>query len=144
MADNVDNIDSESKSVPEVKPAGEGRPVSSARPSGDSRREGGDGRDSRPGRGPHSNRPRGGGGGGGGGRRFFRRRKVDFFSVNKIDHIDYKDVRLLKQFIGERGKILPRRHTGLSAQHQRSLKRAIKRARNIALLPFAGETDHLG
>ena len=76
---------------------------------------------------------------GGGGRRFFRRKKVDYFSVNKIDDINYKDVDKLKQFIGDRGKILPRRRTGLSAYHQRLLKRAIKRARNIALLPFAGE-----
>lgn len=83
---------------------------------------------------------RGGGGGGGrGGRRFYRRKKVDYFSVNKIDVIDYKNVDSLRNFIGERGKILPRRHTGLSAEHQRQLKRAIKRARNIALLPFAGE-----
>ena len=74
-------------------------------------------------------------------RRFFRRRKVDFFSVNKIDDINYKDVKTLKQFVGDRGKILPRRHTGLSALHQRMLRRAIKRARNIALLPFAGEVD---
>lgn len=80
-----------------------------------------------------------GGGGGGGRRRFFRRKKVDYFSVNKIDDINYKDVDTLKQFIGDGGKILPRRHTGLSALHQRQLKRAIKRARNIALLPFAGE-----
>lgn len=78
-------------------------------------------------------------GGGGGGRRFFRRKKVDFFSVNKIDTIDYKDEKTLRQFIGDRGKILPRRHTGLSAMHQRELKTAIKRARNIALLPFAGD-----
>ena len=85
--------------------------------------------------------PRGGGGGGGGrgGRRFFRRKKVDFFSVNRIDVIDYKDVDTLRNFVGERGKILPRRHTGLSAQHQRQLKQAIKRARNIALLPFAAD-----
>lgn len=82
---------------------------------------------------------RGGGGGPGGRRRYFRRRKVDYFAVNKIDHIDYKDVDVLRQFIGDRGKILPRRHTGLSAPHQRMLRRAIKRARNIALLPFAGE-----
>lgn len=74
-------------------------------------------------------------------RRFFRRRKVDFFSVNKIDDIDYKDVKTLKQFVGDRGKILPRRHTGLSALHQRMLRRAIKRARNIALLPFTGDID---
>ena len=73
-----------------------------------------------------------------GGKRFFRRRKVDYFSVNRIDHIDYKDVETLKQFVGDRGKINPRRHTGLSAKHQRQLRRAIKRARNLALLPFVG------
>lgn len=91
-------------------------------------------------------RPRGGGGGAGGaggpggagGRRFYRRKKVDYFSVNKVDHISYKDVDTLRQFLGDGGKILPRRHTGLSAQNQRLLKRAIKRARNIALLPFGG------
>jgi small subunit ribosomal protein S18 len=77
----------------------------------------------------------------GGGKRFFRRRKVDYFSVNKIDHIEYKDVDTLKQFVGDRGKINPRRHTGLSAKHQRELRRAIKRARNIALLPFAGVVE---
>jgi small subunit ribosomal protein S18 len=78
-------------------------------------------------------------GGDRGGRRFYRRKKVDFFSVNKIDIIDYKDAETLKQFLGDGAKIPPRRHTGLSAHHQRMLKRAIKRARNIALLPFAGE-----
>ncbi len=72
------------------------------------------------------------------GRRYFRRRKVDYFSVNRIDLIDYKDVDMLKQFLGDRGKINPRRHTGLSSKHQRQLRRAIKRARNLALLPFAG------
>ena len=82
--------------------------------------------------------PRREGRGGGGGRRFFRRKKVDYFSVNKIDDINYKDVDTLRQFVGDGGKILPRRHTGLSAHHQRLLKRAIKRARNIALLPFGG------
>ena len=76
-------------------------------------------------------------------RRFMRRKKVDYFSVHKIDHIDYKDVDVLKQFIGDRGKILPRRHTGLGALHQRKLRLAIKRARNIALLPFAGEAGRL-
>lgn len=80
----------------------------------------------------------------GGGRRFFRRRKVDYFSVNKIDDINYKDADTLRQFIGDRGKILPRGHTGLSARHQRLLKRAIKRARNIALLPFAGPAKPAG
>jgi small subunit ribosomal protein S18 len=54
-----------------------------------------------------------------------------------MDHIDYKDVKLIGQFIGDRGKILPRRATGVCAPHQRQLKVAIKRARNIALLPFA-------
>lgn len=81
------------------------------------------------------------GGGGPGGRRFYRRKKVDFFSVNKIDQISYRDADMLRQFLGDGGKILPRRHTGLSAQNQRLLKRAIKRARNIALLPFGG-TDN--
>ena len=76
-----------------------------------------------------------------GGKRFYRRRKVDYFSVNRIDLIDYKDVNTLKQFVGDRGKINPRRHTGLSARHQRELRRAIKRARNLALLPFAGNVD---
>ena len=83
-------------------------------------------------------RGRGGSGGPGGGRRFYRRKKVDYFSVNKIDHISYRDADMLRQFLGDGGKILPRRHTGLSAQNQRLLKRAIKRARNIALLPFGG------
>lgn len=92
-----------------------------------------------PSRGPGGRGPGGRGGPRGqGGRRYFRRRKVDYFSVNKIDDINYKDADTLRQFIGDRGKILPRGHTGLSARHQRLLKRAIKRARNIALLPFAG------
>ncbi len=84
--------------------------------------------------------PRRGGGGarreGGGGRRFFRRRKVCKFCTEKIDHIDYKDVKVIGQFISERGKILPRRVTGVCTPHQRGLKVAVKRARNIALLPF--------
>jgi small subunit ribosomal protein S18 len=97
-------------------------------------------RSDRPERSDRDRGPRGGGGGGGrGGRRFFRRKKVDYFSVNRIDVIDYKDIDTLRNFVGDRGKILPRRHTGLSAQHQRQLKRAIKRARNIALLPFAAD-----
>ena len=92
---------------------------------------------------PRRDRDRGGSDGRGrsGGKRFFRRRKVDYFSVNRIDHIDYKDVDTLKQFVGDRGKINPRRHTGLSAKHQRELRRAIKRARNLALLPFAGVVE---
>ncbi|HET7627699.1 MAG TPA: 30S ribosomal protein S18 [Bacillales bacterium] len=65
-----------------------------------------------------------------------RRRKVCYFTVNKIKYIDYKDVDLLKRFISERGKILPRRVTGTSAKYQRPLTRAIKRARQMALLPY--------
>ena len=69
-----------------------------------------------------------------------RRRKVCFFTANGITHIDYKDVDLLKKFISERGKILPRRVTGTSAKYQRKLTVAIKRSRQMALLPFvAGE-----
>jgi len=83
--------------------------------------------------------PRGerGPGGRDGGRKFFRRKKVCKFCVEKIDDINYKDVRLLGQFVAERGKIVPRRLTGVCTPHQRRLTMAIKRARNIALLPFA-------
>ena len=72
-----------------------------------------------------------------GGRKFFRRRKVCKFCVEKIDGINYKDFRLLSQFINERGKITPRRITGVCTPHQHRLTAAIKQARNIALLPFA-------
>lgn len=69
-----------------------------------------------------------------------KRRKVCYFTANGITHIDYKDVDLLKKFISERGKILPRRVTGTHAKWQRKLTVAIKRARQMALLPFvAGE-----
>jgi small subunit ribosomal protein S18 len=68
-----------------------------------------------------------------------KRRKVCFFTVNKITHIDYKDIDLLKKFISERGKILPRRVTGTSAKYQRMLTTAIKRSRQIALLPYTTE-----
>ena len=77
------------------------------------------------------------GGGPGGPRKYFRRKKVCKFCVEKIDLINYKDVRLLQQFVAERGKIVPRRLTGVCTPHQRRLTRAIKQARNIALLPFA-------
>lgn len=66
-----------------------------------------------------------------------RRRKVCYFTVNNITYIDYKDVDLLKRFISERGKILPRRVTGTCAKYQRQLTRAIKRARQMALLPYS-------
>lgn len=65
-----------------------------------------------------------------------KRRKADPFAGDKINQIDYKDVVLLKKYISERGKILPRRVTGTSAKAQRKLTLAIKRARNIALLPY--------
>ena len=77
--------------------------------------------------------------GGGGKRQYARRRKVCKFCVEKIDYIDYKEVRLLTHFIPERGKILPSRISGVCSPHQRLLMSAIKRARNIALLPFASE-----
>ena len=79
-------------------------------------------------------RPRGGPGGRG---KFFRRKKVCKFCTEKIDAIPYRDVRLLQGFVAERGKIVPRRLTGVCTTHQRRLTRAIKQARNIALLPFA-------
>lgn len=65
-----------------------------------------------------------------------RRPKVCHFCVEKIDHVDYKDIDKLKKYVTERGKIVPRRVTGACAKHQRQLTRAIKRARIIALLPF--------
>ena len=68
-----------------------------------------------------------------------KRKKVDPFAGDKINTIDYKDVALLKKYISERGKILPRRVTGTSAKAQRKLTLAIKRARAIALLPFTAE-----
>ena len=96
----------------------------------------------------HSSGPRSGGrsaggpggrpsGGPGGRGKFFRRKKVCKFCTEKIDAIPYRDVRLLQGFVAERGKIVPRRLTGVCTTHQRRLTRAIKQARNIALLPFA-------
>ncbi|MBM3570681.1 MAG: 30S ribosomal protein S18 [Alphaproteobacteria bacterium] len=82
-------------------------------------------------------RGEGAGGAGGGGRRpFFRRRKSCPFSGPNAPKIDYKDVRLLSRFISERGKIVPSRITAVSAKKQRELAQAIKRARNLALLPY--------
>lgn len=81
-----------------------------------------DGKDAKGGR-------RGGGG-------FFRRRRVCKFCVDKIDYINYKDVKMLAGFIPERGKIQPRRISGVCALHQRGLQTAIKRARQLALIPY--------
>src|SRR5580704_9644070 len=110
---------------------------------GGGRREGG------PGGGGGGRREGGGPGGPGGGpggprrgkRQYFRKKKVCKFCVEKMDLIDYKRADILSQFVQERGKILPRRMTGVCSRHQRWLGVAIKRARNIALLPFAGSAS---
>ncbi|MFZ0910920.1 MAG: 30S ribosomal protein S18, partial [Candidatus Acidiferrales bacterium] len=83
----------------------------------------------RPGAGPHKR----------GKRNYVRKKKVCRFCVDRVDYIDYKKADILAPFIQERGKILPRRMTGTCARHQRWLTVAIKRAQNIALLPFAAE-----
>lgn len=67
------------------------------------------------------------------------RKKVCVFCVDKVDHIDYKDTAKLRRYITERGKIVPRRISGNCAKHQRQLTIAVKRARQIALLPFVAE-----
>ncbi len=69
-------------------------------------------------------------------KQYYRRRKVCKFCVEKIDSINYKDVKLISQFIPERAKILPRRISGVCTPHQRQLSDAIKKARSIALLPY--------
>ena len=94
--------------------------------------------------GPGGPRPSGPGGRPGGPakrgkRNFVRKKKVCRFCVDKSDYIDYKRSEILAPFLQERGKILPRRMTGTCARHQRWLTVAIKRAQNIALLPFAAE-----
>ena len=75
----------------------------------------------------------------GGKRYFFRRRKVCKFCADRIDYVDYKDIKLISQFVPERGKILPRRMFGTCAEHQRKLTEAVNRARHIALLPYAAD-----
>ncbi len=72
-------------------------------------------------------------------RAFARRRKVCKFCAEKIDYIDYKDPKLLLPFVPERGKIQPRRISGTCASHQRKLARAIKRARQLALIPYVAD-----
>jgi small subunit ribosomal protein S18 len=95
-------------------------------------------REERGGRGRGGDKKDGKGGGGADGPRrgFFRRRRVCKFCAEKIDYINYKDVRLLAPFLPERGKIQPRRISGTCALHQRKLQVAIKRARQLALIPY--------
>lgn len=123
-------------------PAVEGAPAREARPSGGPGGGGGGRREGGPGGGRREGGHGGPGGGPGGPRRgkrqYFRKKKVCKFCVEKMDMIDYKRADILSQFVQERGKILPRRMTGVCSRHQRWLGVAIKRARNIALLPFAG------
>jgi len=124
----------EQNQVP-AAPAAPQAPAPAPRPEGGHagpRREGG------PGGGRREGGPGGPGGRPRGKRQFFRKKKVCKFCVEKMDLIDYKRADILSQFVQERGKILPRRMTGVCARHQRWLGVAIKRARNIALLPFAG------
>ena len=120
----------------ESKPV-EHRPAEQHRPAGDRPRGEGRGPD---GRGGESRGPREGGREGGkrGRRGFYRKKKVCRFCVDRVDFIDYKKPEQLTTFIQERGKIVPRRITGTCARHQRWLAEAIKRARNIALMPFGG------
>jgi small subunit ribosomal protein S18 len=123
----------------ETKASGASAEGSSSAPRSEGRserpeRSGGD-------RGPRGPRPGGPGGPREGGRKYFRRKKVCKFCVEKIEAVNYKDVRLLAQFVAESGKITPRRLTGVCTPHQRRLSRAIKQARNIALLPFAGRAQ---
>ena len=72
-------------------------------------------------------------------KQYYRRKKVCKFCVERIDSINYKDVKLLSQFVPELAKIMPRRLSGVCSPHQRQLRDAIKQARSIALLPFATE-----
>ena len=67
------------------------------------------------------------------------RRKVWAFCANKVEHIDYKDVNRLRKFTTERGKIMPRRMSGVCAKHQRELAVAIKRSRQVALMPYVAD-----
>ena len=102
-------------------------------PGGPPARFGGGGRPGGPG-GP-GGRPRG---------RFVRRRKVCAFCVEKVTHIDYKEIDKIRRFVSERAKIEPRRRTGVCAKHQRALRTAIQRARQIALVPFVAYHAYSG
>ena len=69
-----------------------------------------------------------------------RRRKICRFCENRVEYIDFKDERLLRRFMTERGKIVPRRISGNCARHQRKLTQAIKRSRHLAIMPFVSES----
>ncbi len=128
-------------------PSGPRPPYSGPRPGGGGGGYGGGG-------GGGGYRPGGGGGSGGprgarpapgrggpprrGGERYIPRRKVCAFCVDKVEHIDYKDVARLRKFLSDRAKIEPRRKTGTCARHQRAVSIALKRARHMALLPYVG------
>jgi small subunit ribosomal protein S18 len=119
-----------------------GAPHSGGGPGGGGGRSGGGPGGGRPGGGGPGGGGPGGGGPGGpkrGKRQYVRKKKVCRFCVDRVDFIDYKKADVLMSFIQERGKILPRRMTGTCARHQRWLGVAIKRAQNIALLPFSAE-----
>ncbi|HTZ48615.1 MAG TPA: 30S ribosomal protein S18 [Verrucomicrobiae bacterium] len=152
MAEEQKQAQAPAVPAPAPREGGESGPSSPRREGGEGgpsgpRREGGHGpggrREGGPGGGRREGGPGGGGPGGPGGprrgkRQYFRKKKVCKFCVEKMDFIDYKRADILSQFVQERGKILPRRMTGVCSRHQRWLGVAIKRARNIALLPFAG------
>jgi small subunit ribosomal protein S18 len=72
-------------------------------------------------------------------RRFKPRKKICSFCADKVDHVDYKDINKLKKYVTDRGKILPRRISGNCSKHQREVTTAIKRARQVALLPYSAE-----
>ncbi len=126
MADESNNAAPEQSNAPAASSTPSTYTPRTPRPAGGPGGQGGPG-------GP----PRTGGPGGPGGRKFFRRKKVCKFCTEKIDAISYRDVRLLQGFVAERGKIVPRRLTGVCTRHQRRLSLAIKQSRNIALLAFA-------
>jgi len=81
--------------------------------------------------------------GGGGGRRFGARRRGCAFCIDKVEHADYKDVSMLRRYVTDRGKLEPRRKVGTCAKHQRSVALAVKRARQVALLPYTSEHDRI-
>ncbi|MBN9388270.1 MAG: 30S ribosomal protein S18 [Chloroflexi bacterium] len=135
----TENQDSTTTENTTETPANTSAPATSERPartggfrSGPRRDGDGDGDGGRPGAGSGPRRTRRPGGKD----RFASRRRVDQFGIDGIHEVDYKDFQRLRRYLSDRGKIEPRRKTGLSAFHQRSLTTAIKRARYMALLPY--------